>query len=152
MAQILGDVNSILQSVIGAAGQAMVPSELRISWPDLGLLASTLVSTAGNISILRFMLENNTVVVTGQRLNIQPRKWLLGTGNTFGGFAGMGVATTNSMYAYRKEERLIRIPSVPLLRTPLEYRGIYQLTTYYGRIGVVENVYPELTARRDVIN
>ena len=32
---------------------------------------------------------------------------------------------------------------VPLTRTPLEYRGIYQLTTYYGKLGEVEFVYPE---------
>lgn len=151
-AQILGDVNDILQSIIGAAGQAMVPNEMRLSWPDFGLLTSTLISTAGNISILRFLLQNNIVVATGQGLNIQPRKWLLGTGNSFGGFSGMGPAPTNALYAYRKEESRIRIPVVPLLRTPLQYDGIYQKTTYYGRIGVVENVYPELTALRTGIN
>lgn len=91
-------------------------------------------------------------VATGQGLNIQPRKWLLGTGNSFGGFSGMGPAPTNALYAYRKEESRIRIPVVPLLRTPLQYDGIYQKTTYYGRIGVVENVYPELTALRTGIN
>lgn len=40
---------------------------------------------------------------------------------------------------------------VPLTRTPLEYRGIYQLTTYYGKLGEVEFVYPETVGYADGI-
>jgi len=40
---------------------------------------------------------------------------------------------------------------VPLQRTPLEYRDIRQLTTYFGRLGVVEVVYPETVGYRDGI-
>ena len=32
---------------------------------------------------------------------------------------------------------------VPLQRTPIEYRDLRQLTTYFGRLGAVEWVYPE---------
>jgi hypothetical protein len=39
----------------------------------------------------------------------------------------------------------------PLQRTPLEWRSIYNLTTYYGRLGVIEVVYPETILYRDGI-
>jgi hypothetical protein len=39
----------------------------------------------------------------------------------------------------------------PLSRTPLEWRSIYNITTYYGRLGVIEVVYPETLLLRDGI-
>ena len=53
--------------------------------------------------------------------------------------------------AYTKEQDKVRFPMVPLQRTPLEYRDIRQLTSYFGRLGVVEVVYPELIGYRDGI-
>ena len=47
------------------------------------------------------------------------------------------------MIAYTNDPMRVRFPLVPLQRTPLEYRGIQQLTTYFGRLGVVEVVYGE---------
>jgi hypothetical protein len=55
------------------------------------------------------------------------------------------------MVAYTKDEDRVRFPMVPLQRTPLEYRSIFQLTTYFGRLGVVEFVYPETMLYRDGI-
>lgn len=151
-AQILADVNSIMTSTAGSSGIAVMSNKLLLAFPDLALLATTLISTAGNISVLEFLLRNNITRANGEKLNIQGRKWLLGTGNTFGGFAGKGPTSTNCMVAYRQEEEFVRIPIVPLLRTPIEFSGIYQRIAYYGRIGMVELVYPELVARRSNIN
>lgn len=55
------------------------------------------------------------------------------------------------MVAYTKDPMYVRFPMVPLTRTPLEYRGIYQLTTYYGKLGEVEFVYPETVGYADGI-
>ena len=52
--------------------------------------------------------------------------------------------------AYTQDEKFIRFPLVPLLNTPLEYRGLYQLTTYYGRLGQVETPYGNTIAYMDV--
>jgi hypothetical protein len=148
-ANILADVNSIETSVWTATGTALVPDELRVDPISFGILASTLISTAGNISILQFLRANSLCnAVNGKPLNIQPTKWLTGTGTTLNGIAGRGPAATNSMYAYIKDPMRIRLPLVPLQRTPMESRGIRQLTTYFGRIGGVELVYPEIAARR----
>lgn len=40
---------------------------------------------------------------------------------------------------------------VPLQNVPIQYRGLYQLTTYYGRLGAVESPYRETTAYVDGI-
>jgi hypothetical protein len=151
-AQILADVNSILTSVWGASGVSMFPNKLLVSPADMAILVSTLISSAGNISILNFLRQNNIAAASGQTLEIQARKWCLGTNNSFGGFAGVGPTATNCMFAYYQAPDRVRFPLVPLQRTPLEYRGLRQITTYYGRLGNVEAVYPELMARRSNIN
>ena len=75
----------------------------------------------------------------GRPLVISPVKWL----------NGRGVNSSNRMVAYTKNEMYVRFPLVPLQRTPLEYRGIHQLTTYFGRLGEVEFVYPETIGYAD---
>lgn len=147
-AQILADVNSILYSVYAATGTSMMANKLLFAPPEWNILVSTLISTAGNISILEFVRRNNIVTASGGQLDLQPVKWLLGTGNTIGGVAGRGPSATDSMFAYIQEEDKVRFPLVPLQRTPMEYRGIHQLVSYYGRLGAVELVYGETAARR----
>ncbi|WP_303679795.1 major capsid family protein, partial [Ralstonia mannitolilytica] len=107
-----------------------------------GLLVSMKVSSAGNISVLEY-LKQNTISnsINGRPLNIQPLKWLY----------QRGTSNADRMMAYTKEQDKVRFPMVPLQRTPLEYRDIRQLTTYFGRLGVVEVVYPELIGYRDGI-
>lgn len=133
-AQILADVNAHLQAVWQASGYARCPDEYRLDPVRFSYLVSTLISSAGNISILEF-IKNNSICnsINGKPLNIQPLKWL----------TGAGAAGKNRALAYTNDQNLVRFPMVPLQRTPLEYRGIHQLTTYFGRLGVVEVVYPE---------
>ena len=133
-AQILADVNTLLEAVWQSSGFARCPDELRLPPIQFSYLVSTLISSAGNISILEF-LKNNSICnsINGRPLNIQPLKWL----------TGRGASGKNRMVAYTNDRNLVRFPLVPLQRTPLEYRGIHQLTTYFGRLGVVEVVYGE---------
>lgn len=140
--QILADVNELLTSTWSASGFAVCPGELRVPPVKFGQLVSKKVSDAGNISVLEY-LKQNTISnsINGRPLNIQPLKWLY----------QRGAASADRMMAYTKEEDKVRFPLVPLQRTPLEYRDIRQLTTYFGRLGVVEVVYPELIAYRDGI-
>lgn len=145
-AQILADVNSLLTSVWAATGYSVMPSRLLVDPASYTLLRSTLISTAGNISILKFLLENNAAVgVATEEFKILPCKWLIGTNTQPSN--PLGIAT-NSMFAYVKDPMRVRLPVVPLQRTPIEYRDIRQLTTYFGRIGGVEMVYPDTCGRR----
>jgi len=147
-AAILADFNAALLSAWGSTGTALPPNKVLIDPASFNILATTIVSNAGNLSLLGFLIKNNIVALQRQPLDIQPVKWLTGTGNTFGGFTGMGPAATNSLFVYRQEKTMIRIPVIPLLRTPPDYRGIFQHVTYYSRIGVVEPVYPETCVLR----
>lgn len=143
--QILADINSLLSSVWTKTGFAIVPDRLLVDPTSYSILVSTLISTAGNISILEFVKANSlSNGANGRELDIQPCKWLLGTNNT----NTLGVAATNSMFAYVKDPMRVRFPLVPLQRTPMEYRDIRQLVTYFGRLGCIEMVYPEVCGLR----
>lgn len=150
--QILADVNEILTSTAAFSALAALSDVLLLAFPDLTLLASSLISSAGNISVLEFILRNNASKAAGVALSIRGRKWLVGSANSFGGLAGRAPTNKNCMLAYRKDKNYVRIPVVPLLRTNLEFRDIRQMVTYYGRIGQVELVYPETVARRSNID
>lgn len=140
--EMLADVNELLTTTWLASGTAIVPTELRLPPMAFSTLASQKVSDAGNVSIIEFLRTNSlTNASYGRPLNIQPVKWL----------TGLGASGTNRMVAYTKDKDRVRFPLVPLQHTPVEYRSIWQITTYFGRLGVVEFVYPETVGYRDGI-
>jgi hypothetical protein len=139
---VLAQVNELLASVWSASGWAVMPTELRVPPVQFGLLVSNTVSTAGKVSLLRFLQENSLCnTQNGRPLNIQPLKWL----------NSRGAGSTQRMIAYTKQYDRVRYPMTPLQRTPLEWRSLYNLTTYWGRLGVIEVVYPETVGYRDGI-
>lgn len=141
-AQILNDINVFLNSVWAASGYAICPGELRLPPAKFAFLTSTIVSSAGNISLLTYIVNNCiSSTINGKPLNVQPLKWL----------SGRGAAGADRMLAYTNEEDRVRFPLVPLQRTPLEYRSLNQLTTYFGKLGAVEVVYPETVGYCDGI-
>lgn len=144
--EILADVNEHLTTCWANAGWAVMPDQYRIPPAQFGYIATTKISQAGEKSILTYVLENNISKKSGGNLNIQPLKWCIGMGA--GGTQGQ-IGTVDRALAYTKDEKRVRLPLVPLQRTPLEYRGLFQITTYYGRLGVVEFVYPETVLYRD---
>lgn len=138
--EILADVNTLLYSTYAASGFARIPNELRLPPLQYGYIVAQKVSQAADKSILTYLLENNLAKQNGTPLNIQPLKWLIGRGV---GGTPFTLNTVDRMVAYTNDPMLVRFPMVPLQRTPLEYRSLWQSTTYYGRLGVVEFVYPE---------
>jgi len=139
---IVAQINEVLQSVWQASGWAVMPTELRVPPLQYGQLVSTKVSSAGNVALLRYIQQNSLCnTANGQELNIQPLKWLI----------GRGVGATQRMIAYTKDYQRVRFPLTPLQRTPVERRSLFYLTTYWGRIGVIEMVYPETIGYRDGI-
>lgn len=140
--QIVNDINTLLTTAWANSGWAVCPSELRVPPTQFGLLAATRVSSAGNISLLEY-IKQNTIAnqVNGRPLNIQPLKWLV----------GRGASSTDRMVTYTNDKERVRFPMTPLQRTQLEYRSLFQLTTYFGRLGVVEFPYVECIAYGDGI-
>ncbi|WLW59831.1 DUF2184 domain-containing protein [Achromobacter aegrifaciens] len=140
--QMLDDVNELINSTWAASGYAICPSKLLLPPIQYSKLVGTLVSSAGNISVLEFLRQNSLAnSVNGRPLDIQPLKWLY----------QRGASNANRMMVYTQDQQRVRFPLVPLQRTPLEYRSIYQMTTYFGRLGAVEFVYPETLGYRDGI-
>ena len=146
-AEILQDFNEVLTSAWAASGWAILPSDILIPPQDFGYISSQTVSTAGNVSILNYVLENNiTARQGGATLDIKPVKWAIGTG------VGGTVGTSNGhdrMAVYTNDKERVRYPMTMLSKTPLQYDSIWHRSTYYGRLGVLEIVYSELIAYRD---
>ena len=150
--QILNDVNTLLNATWQAAGWAVIPSELRLPPLQYGYLVSTIVTGlngGGNISLLEFLKQNNLAKQNGRELNIQPLKWLIGGGH--GGTLGTSAAGYDRMVAYTKDRKRVRFPMTTLQRTPLEYRSLFQITTYYCKLGGVEFPYSETIQYADGI-
>jgi len=146
-AEILADVNAMLQSAWAASGFAVMPRKIAIPPVQYGLISTQVVSTAGSISILKYLLENNIVKSSGNGdIEIVPVKWLVGAGS--GGTIGTA-GTGDRMVAYTQDKQYVRYPMTPLQRTPIQYDSIFHKSTYYCRLGVTEVVYPETMAYRD---
>jgi hypothetical protein len=139
---ILTQVNEILTAAWAATGYSICPSELRIPPVQFGLITSKLVSSAGSISIAKYVAENCIAnAINGKPLNIQPLKWL----------TGRGAGATDRMVAYTNAEDRVRFPMVPVRRETPYYQGIRFIAPYIWAYGAVEFVYPETVLYRDGI-
>jgi hypothetical protein len=145
--EILQDFNEILTSAWATAAWAVMPDSVLLPNAAYGYIATQKVSAAGNTSILTYVLENNiTAKQGGPELNIKPVKWCIGAG------AGGTLGTSNGhdrMVAYTNDKDRVRFPMTMLSKTSLQYDGIWQKCSYYGRLGQLEIVYPETLAYRD---
>jgi hypothetical protein len=139
--EIVQDFNLLLSQAWVNSGYAICPAKVGLAPELFGLLASKKVSDAGNISVLEYVKINCIAFQeNGVPLEIVSMKWA----------SKRGASGAHRVVAYTQDEKFIRFPLVPLLNTPLEYRGLYQLTTYYGRLGQVETPYGNTISYMDV--
>lgn len=140
--EILADVNTLLRLSWAASGYAVCPSDLRLPPPQFSYISSQKVSSAGNVSILKFLKENSiSLAINGKELNIQPVKWLV----------GRGTLSTDRMMCYTKGLKFVRWPMVPIRRETPYYLGITFTAPYLYAFGEVEFVYPETIRYADGI-
>lgn len=139
--EIVQDFNLILSQAWVTSGYAICPRKVGLAPELFGLLSSKKVSDAGNISVIEYVKINCIAFQeNGEPLEIVSMKWA----------SKRGSAGAHRVVAYTQDEKFLRFPLVPLLNTPLEYRGLYQLTTYYGRLGQIETPYSNTIAYMDV--
>lgn len=138
---IVQDINLALTDGWVRSGYAICPAKIGLAPELFGLLASKKVSSAGNISVLEYV-KINTIAFqeNGEPLEIVSMKWA----------SKRGAGGAHRIVAYTQDEQYVRFPMVPLLSTPLEYRGMQQLTVYYGKLGQVETPYSNTIAYLDV--
>lgn len=140
--EILADVNTELAAVWLTAAYAVCPGKLLLPPAQFSYLASQKVSSAGNVSILKFLKENSIALsINGKELDIQPVKWLTGAGG----------AGADRMVAYTNEEDRVRFPMVPIRRETAYYQGIRFTAPYLWAFGQMEVVYPETLGYADGI-
>lgn len=139
--EILQDINGLLETAWAQSGYAVLPDRLLLPPTAMTRLTQPMTE-AGSQSVLQYVREQclcNTV--NARLLEIAPVKHLVGA----------GAGKKNRMVAYTKNRQFVRYPLVPLQHTPVEYRGLYQITTYYAALGEMEFVYPETVAYADGI-
>jgi hypothetical protein len=140
--EILADVNTLIESTWSAAAFAVCPSKLLLPPAQFSYLASQKVSSAGNVSILKFLEDNSiSLKINGKALDIQPVKWL----------TGRGVNGADRMLAYTNEENRVRYPMVPIRRETAYYMGIRFIAPYIWAFGELELPYPETLQYSDGI-
>ena len=137
--QMLADINDFLAHGYEQTGHTVCPDKLLLPPAKIALLTQP-VTDAGSDSILEYVAKKSLCnTINGRPLDIKPLKWL----------PGRGTAGKDRAVAYTQNPLYVRFPMVPLQRTPIEYRGIHQLTTFFGTLGEVEFVYPETVAYAD---
>lgn len=140
--EILANINTLIEAAWAASAFAVCPSKLLLPPVQFSYLASQKVSSAGNVSILKFLKENCiSLQVNGKELDIQPVKWL----------TGAGVDGSDRMVAYTNEEDRVRFPMVPIRRETAYYQGIRFTAPYLWAFGEVEIPYPETIRYADGI-
>ena len=147
-AEILADVNAALVSAWAQAGWAVMPDTILLPPAQYGYIVQQLVSLAGTVSILKYLLDNNLLTTSGQgKLSIKPVKWCIGAG--VGGT--IGTVGTDRMVVYRRDRKYVRFPVTSTQRTPLQYDSMWHKSTYFCRLGQVEIVYPDTILYADGI-
>lgn len=137
---ILIDVNRIIMYAWERSGCTVCPDQIRVPPLYFGGL-SRLVSQSGTMTILDYITKMcAAVALNGRPLVIHPVKWL----------SDAGVSKKGRVVLYTRNKEYVRFPMVPLQKTPLELRGIHQLTTYFGKFGELETPYPETLSYADV--
>ncbi len=148
--EIVGDFNELLVSVWAATGWKAPPNKVGLAPNAFGYLSTVKVSEAGNVSILKYVKENNVFTAQyGTDIDIVPIKWL-DKANING--PGGSAATYGRMIAYTQQEDYVRFPMVPLQALAPQYAGIYIKVPYLGKLGQVEVVYPETIGYRDGVD
>lgn len=148
--EILYDINTLMVATWAASGYDVTGMANYILIPpsQFSILASRIISLAGNVSILTYLLENNIGKTQGVELQIFPCKWCVGTTNGGpngdGTLAGPGSGGTDRMIGYVNEkDRLYFDITVPISRamTSPSVRDAAYLTLYAAMVGVPKFLY-----------
>lgn len=137
----LSDLNRLISAVYEAAAYTGAPTCLRLPPAQFARMATTQLPTQPG-TVLRFLRENSlSTELNNVQIDIRPLKWL----------KGAGVGGTDRALVYTKSPDRVRFPMTQLDRTPLEYRSLWQMVTYYGLLGQLEIIYPETVGYMDGI-
>lgn len=137
-AQILDLFNGLIEKAWAATQYVRMPNRILVPPKVFAKIAGMQLPNTQS-SVLKFVLDNNIAKLQGIDLDILPCKWL---GNT-------AYFETPRMVAYTKARDVVRFPLVPLQSMPVQFRDYNQVVPYYGALGAVEFVRPEMVSYLD---
>lgn len=140
--EILADVDGLIEStwanseydLTGMANHILIPPA------KFAYINRTIVSSAGNQSIMNYLMQNNIATAQGRQLVIVPCRWCKGAGVP----VTSGGPDSDRMVAYVNAENRVSMDlPVPLTRamTQPDVNQLAYLTAYVGLIGQVKIKY-----------
>lgn len=134
--EILNDINTIIVQGWAASEYDVtgIPNHILIPPSQFAYIVSQKVSSAGNVSILNYLLENNIAKANGVDLTIVPCRQCIGA----------GAGSTDRMVAYVNDEDKLNfdlpVPISRVMTQPVVTEMAY-LTAYAAQLGQVKFLY-----------
>ena len=132
--------NTILDAAWKATSYIRCPDRVLIPPSLYAKLASTQLENTDK-SLLEWIKVNNLSTSLGYPLEILPCRVLADSSINSG---------KGRIVAYSKQRDVVRFPLVQLQSMPVQYRSYQQVVPYYGALGAVEFVRPEMVYYGDL--
>lgn len=132
--------NTVLESSWKATQYIRIPDTILIPPALFAALASKQLPNVDK-NVLEYVLQNNIAVSNGGKLTIRPVKWLNDSSINSG---------NGRLVAYTKARDVVRFPLVQLQSMAPQFRDFMQSVPYYGALGDVEFVRPEMVYYGDL--
>ena len=144
--EILADVNTLLTTAWASAGydEDAIPNHMLIPFEQYGYLATTLISSAGDKSILKYLQENNLAAVKGVTLFIGGTSYC----------KGAGTGSTDRAVVYCNKERFVAEDELSPLNRALTTQNAATAsfdTLYVANVSELEFFAPETAVYGDGI-
>lgn len=139
-AEAIDFFNTILNGAWKQTQFTRIPNTMLVPPAFFSALASTQLPNT-TMNLLEYVKSNNLSVANGGTLEIRPVKWLADSSINSG---------NGRIVAYTKSRDVVRFPLVQLQSLPVQYRDYNQSVPYYGALGAVEFVRPEMVYYGDL--
>ena len=138
--QVLDFFSHLLNEAWKRTEFTRVPDTLLVPPLVFAMLNSTqLPNTESNL--LEYVKSKSLTNSLGKQLKIQPVKWL---------HPGHGIANPR-IVAYTNAKDVVRFPLVQIQQLPVQYQNFNLCVNYYGALGAVEFVRPEMVMYAELV-
>ena len=138
--QVLGYFNDLLTEAWKRTEYTRIPNTLLVPPKVFSKLISTQLPNT-NMNLLNFVKQNSLTNGNGGQLSINPVKWLA---------TGHGL-TNDRIVAYTNSDDVVRFPLVQIQQLPVQYQNFNMCVNYFGALGAVEFVRPEMVMYAELV-
>lgn len=133
--EIIADINALLEAQWASVeyDQAAMANQIGVPPAQYALLVSKIVSSAGNMSVLKYVKENSLATSMGIDLQIVPIRQLKGAASS---------GSADRMVAYRNDRKHLNFEmTMPLGRFATGIQGLSLQSTFVGQFSELKMVY-----------